>query len=121
MSGEPLIAIVDDDEAIRAGLSSLLRSSGYAVALFDSGEALIAALPGALPDCVVTDVQMPGMSGLDLQALLAERHPALPVIVMTAYAEPAVRARALAAGAIAFLPKPFEADELFDWIEHALA
>lgn len=116
----PLIAIVDDDTAILAGVSSLLRSTGYAVALFESAEALIAALPGSAFDCVITDVQMAGMNGLDLQELLARRDPQLPIIVMTAFPEPALRVRAVEAGAVCFLSKPFDAEELIGCVARAL-
>ncbi|MBO9623361.1 MAG: response regulator [Sphingomonas sp.] len=120
MTGAPRIAIVDDDTAILAGVSSLLRSMGYAVALFESAEALVAALPGPGFDCVITDIQMAGMNGLDLQALLVRRYPALPIIVMTAFPEPALRARAMEAGAICFLSKPFDAEELLRCVTRAL-
>lgn len=120
MSAAPLIAIVDDDTAILTGVSSLLRSTGYAVALFESAEALIAALPASGLDCVITDIQMAGMNGLDLQELLARSYPQLPIIVMTAFPEPALRVRAMEAGAVCFLSKPFDAEELIGCVVRAL-
>lgn len=115
-----LIAVVDDDEAIRSGLSSLIRSEGYDVVLFDSAEAFIASLAQRVPQCLLTDIQMPGISGLDLQARMCAEQPDLPVLIMTAFPGNAVRARALAAGATCFLSKPFDACELLLCIQHAL-
>ncbi|MEJ5977995.1 response regulator [Novosphingobium sp. PS1R-30] len=120
MITEPLILVVDDDPAIRTGLSNLLRSAGYVVALAKSAEDFLADPPAVAPACVITDIQMPGLSGFELQAILAEMWPALPVIVMTAFPEPAVRDRALGAGAICFLAKPFDAEELLGCVERAL-
>lgn len=120
MTAKPLIAIVDDDDAIRTGLSSLLRSAGYAVDLFASAEDFLASLPQGTPRCLVTDIQMPGLSGLDLQARLKADGRSIPVLVMTAFPEAAVRERALAAGAIGFLSKPFDANALLDCLRRAL-
>lgn len=105
------IAIVDDDPAMGSALTRLLRSIGYTPLLFDSAEGLLDALDSIVPDCVVTDVQMPGLSGLDLLRKLKAQHPALPVILITAYPRDANREHALAAGAFAYLPKPFDGDE----------
>jgi FixJ family two-component response regulator len=120
MSGKSLIAIVDDDAAMRIGLSSLLRSAGYAVAPFDSAEDFLAKLSTSVPECLITDVQMPGIGGLELQTMLKQKHPALAVVMMTAFPEPLVRERALAAGAICFLTKPFDAEELLGCVRRAL-
>jgi len=107
----PVIAIIDDDKAMLAGLSSLLRSAGYQVRLYKSAEAFLAETRG-LPGCVLTDVQMPGMNGLQLQAELNRRHPHLPVVFMTAFPEETIRDQAMNAGARAFFNKPFEADAI---------
>lgn len=115
-----LIAVVDDDDAIRSGLSSLFRAEGYDVALFDCAEAFIASLPQGVPHCLLTDIQMPGISGLDLQARMGAEQPDLPVLIMTAFPGGTVRARALAAGAACFLSKPFDARELLLCVENAL-
>lgn len=114
MSLPPLIAIIDDDGAILTGLSSLLRSASFRVHTYRKAEAFLAKVSTTLPDCVLTDVQMPGMNGLELQAELARQHAGLPVIFMTAFPDEAVQARALAAGARAFLHKPFEAQTILD-------
>jgi FixJ family two-component response regulator len=116
-----LIAIVDDDKAIRLGLSSLARSEGYTVKLFASAEAFLAQLATTAFDCLVTDVQMPGISGLELQQILKLTHPKLPVIVMTAYPEQSIRDKAIAAGAIYFLNKPFDAATILRCIADAIA
>lgn len=121
MSVQPLIAIVDDDEAIRIGLSSLIRSEGYGVALFESAEAFLESLTGAEPQCLLTDIQMPGISGLDLQSRMRAEHPDVPVLIMTAFPEEAVRQRAFALGAVCFLSKPFDARELLQCLRVALA
>ncbi|WP_448659087.1 response regulator transcription factor [Sphingomonas sp. CJ99] len=112
MTAGSLIAVIDDDHAIRTGLSSLLRSAGYDVVLFDSAEAFLASPAARTVERVVTDIQMPGMSGIELQSVLRKTRPALPVLIMTAFPEPALRDQALAGGAACFLSKPFDADEL---------
>ena len=114
------IAIVDDDAAIRTALSSLLRSMGYAARLFPTAEAFLADGSQPPPDCVLTDVQMPGMNGLELQAAIRRRTPGLPVIMITAFPSEAVRERALAAGALHFLSKPVAADTVARCLQQAL-
>lgn len=116
-----LIAIVDDDYAIRSGVSSLLRSAGFDVRLYESAEAFLAESGIPEPDVIITDIQMPGMSGLDLQNVLKARQPSLPLMFMTAFPEEALRIRALNDGAICFLSKPFKANELLYWIGQALS
>ena len=115
-----LIAIIDDDEAIRDGVSSLLRSAGFGVRLYESAEAFLDDEQTPRADVAITDIQMPGLSGLDLQAVLKDRRPDLPLLFMTAFPEVALKQRVLADGAICFLPKPFKASELLFWIEKAL-
>ena len=110
----PLIAIVDDDESVCRAMSRLVRSLGMETNAFASGREFVDRIETTpfQPDCVVLDVQMPGMNGLEVQERLASRGNRLPVIFITAYDEAGVRDRALAAGAVAFLHKPFN-DELF--------
>lgn len=111
----PLIAIVDDDESVCRAMKRLVRSLGMAADAFTSGREFIDRVettPSFQPDCVVLDVQMPGMNGLEVQERLASSGNPLPVIFITAHDEAEVRDRALAAGAVAFLRKPFN-DELF--------
>ena len=111
----PLIAIVDDDESVCRAMSRLVRSLGMEANAFASGREFVDRVettPSFQPDCVVLDVQMPGMNGLQVQERLASLGNPLPVIFITAHDEAGVRDRALAAGAVAFLHKPFN-DELF--------
>jgi two-component system response regulator FixJ len=113
------IHVVDDDEAVRDSLRFLLEPEGLAVRTYESATALLSAdLPPT--GCVLTDFRMPGMDGLQLQAYLAGRGICLPVIVMTGHAEVTVAVRALKAGAIDFLEKPFEERELLDAVKRAL-
>ena len=117
------IAIVDDDDAVRVGLSSLLRSYGYAAQAFDSAQALLGAGAPALDrfHCVITDLQMPGMSGIELLEELRRQGKALPLILMTAFPEAALRKRALQGGASCFLSKPFDAHQLLGCLRSAAA
>ncbi|USX24846.1 response regulator [Oxalobacteraceae bacterium OTU3CINTB1] len=117
------IAIVDDDAAVRVGLSSLLRSYGYAAQAFDSAQALLAEGADALGQfhCVITDLQMPGMSGIELLEALRREGSTLPLILMTAFPEAALRKRALQGGAACFLSKPFDASQLLACLRNAAA
>ena len=117
----PVIAIVDDDAPILSGLSSLLRSAGYQARTYLSAEAFLAEPCPPLPDCVLTDVQMPGMNGLELQEELNRRYPDLPLIFMTAFPEAAIRESAMKSGASAFLHKPFEAETILQALDTAVS
>lgn len=107
-----IVAIIDDDDSLRRALSSLLRAEGMAVRVFESAEAFLAASAGEMPDAVLTDIQMPGMSGLDLQDRLNRLYPGLPVLVMTALPDRPLRERALSSGAVTVLNKPIDAGVL---------
>ena len=112
---KPLIAIVDDDASVCRAIKRLVRSLAMDADTFASGQEFIdqiEAMPSFQPDCVVLDVQMPGLNGLEVQQRMANRQRHLPVIFITAHDETGMRERALAAGAIAFLRKPFN-DDLF--------
>lgn len=113
------IAIVDDDDAVRVALSSLLRSYGYTADAYDSAYALLAAGGLAQYHCVITDLQMPGMSGIELLEQLRRDGNQLPLILMTAFPEASLRKRALNGGASCFLSKPFEANELLRCLRQA--
>ena len=115
------VAVVDDDGGVRTSLSSLLRSLGYEVSTHASGEAFLQALAAAPPACLVSDVRMPGMDGEQLLAALRASGHGLPVIFLTAFANDAVRARLLAAGACACLDKPADAEVLARCLDAALA
>jgi FixJ family two-component response regulator len=107
----PVIAIVDDEELVRTSMGSLMRSMGYQAALFPGGAELLCDDLDSYT-CVISDVQMPGMSGLELQVRLAAREPSLPVIFITAYPDSRLKDTALAAGAYAFLEKPCDVDQI---------
>jgi FixJ family two-component response regulator len=115
-----MISIVDDDASIREATKMLVGSLGYASATFASAEEFLQS--GRLRDtaCLITDVRMPGMSGIDLQGNLAASGYRTPVIFMTAHAEESIRARALQAGAFGFLSKPFSEASLIACLDQAL-
>lgn len=107
----PHVVVVDDDADVRTGLQALLRSYGYRVTIHDSAEALLAAGADGV-DCVVSDVQMPSMDGLELLTRLRAASATPPCILMSAFPDRHIRARALRGGAAAFLSKPVDAEEL---------
>ena len=117
----PTVFVIDDDEDMRSALGNLFRSVGYEVKLFGSTSEFLLDTSGDAPGCLVLDVRLPGMSGIDLQSRLAASEPDLPIVVVTAHAEADVRRRMLAEGAVAFLSKPFDDNVLLDAIRLALA
>jgi FixJ family two-component response regulator len=121
VSRELLIAVIDDDEPFRIALVESLHSLGYGAQGFASAEEFLAAEAQSSCDCVITDIHMPGMSGLDLKRLLTARHSKLPVIMITARAEPGLEARAAASGAVCFLSKPFATEALINCLERGLS
>lgn len=120
MSRVPVIAIVDDDESFRRATTSFVRSLGYGTAAFDSAEAFLKSDRIDDADCLITDVQMPGMTGIELQGQLNSQGHRLPIIFITAFPEMKVRAQALAGGAIGFLSKPFNDQGLIACLNKAL-
>jgi FixJ family two-component response regulator len=116
----PLISIIDDDESVRVAISSLVRSLGLTASGFASAEEFLtsADLPGTA--CVITDVQMPGMSGIELQDLLIRQGWRLPIIFITAFPEERIQQRLLAAGAAGFLIKPFDGQTMIECLNAAL-
>jgi FixJ family two-component response regulator len=120
VSAELQIAVIDDDEPFRTALLESLRSLGYGARGFASAEEFVAADGDDDCDCVITDIHMPGMSGLDLKQLLAVRDCRVPVIMITARAEPRLDVRVAASGAVCLLRKPFEASALIGCLERAL-
>lgn len=115
------VFVVDDDASIRDSLSLLMSLRGHATATFSSAEDFLAAVQPDWRGCVVVDIRMPGMSGLELQRCLAERGPRLPVIVITAHGDVAAARQAFLADAVDFIEKPFDADQLIAAVEGALA
>jgi FixJ family two-component response regulator len=122
-TGIPFIAIVDDDESVCRALKRLVRSLGMDGDTFSSGQAFIdtlQAMPRLRIDCVVLDVQMPDLNGLEVQAKLARSGITIPVIFITAHDEIGLREKALGAGALAFLRKPFNDELLIKTLREAL-
>jgi FixJ family two-component response regulator len=117
----PVISIIDDDASVRAGTDNLLRSLGYTAHTFVSAEEFLRSAHLNDTSCVIADVQMPGMSGVDLQARLLAQGHRMSFIFITAFPEEAIRARALKAGAICFLTKPFDRLTLIGCLHAALA
>jgi FixJ family two-component response regulator len=115
-----LIAVIDDDASIRAATDSLLRSRGYAVLAFKSAEDFLQSAELNGTACVITDIRMPVMGGIELQAILRAQGCTLPFIFITAFPERVVRARAMNGGATCFLTKPFDAPTLIKYVEIAL-
>ena len=120
MPGGANIAIVDDDESVRLALIALLRSLGYDVHGYGSAEALLEDGSLSRFACIVTDIQMPSMSGIELKERLTESRYARPVIMITARHEPDLERRALASGAFCFLRKSVEPKELIGWVKKAV-
>ena len=120
MSEAPLIAIVDDDELARDGIRDLVESLGYAAATFTSAEHFLQSPVIAQATCLVTDLQMPGQSGLELQEALRSQGYQMPVILVTAYPSDKDRTRALNNGAVGFLSKPFDDRWLMECLTDAI-
>jgi FixJ family two-component response regulator len=112
-----LISIVDDDEAIREATEALLRSLGYRAATFASVEEFLQSGSLANTACLITDMQMPGLSGVELQCWLTDQGAKIPTIVITAFPEEGTRARAMKAGAVGYLCKPFSEDSLLKCLD----
>jgi FixJ family two-component response regulator len=120
MSNLPLISVVDDDESVRESLSGLIRSVGFGVMVFASAEEFLSSNRLPDTDCLILDVRMPGMSGIDLQRQLAATHTSIPVIFITAHGDEEARVRALNGGAVDYLLKPFSEEALLKAIDTAL-
>lgn len=116
----PVVFVVDDDPAMRDSLRWLIESTGLQVETFADAQTFLARIRPELPGCVVLDVRMPGMSGLDLQAELARRGIGLPTIVVTGHAEVPMAVRAVKAGAIDFIEKPFSDQLLLDRVRQGI-
>jgi FixJ family two-component response regulator len=119
-SNDSIVFIVDDDPIVRGAISTLLMSVGQQVQLFDSATELLQSSLPAIPSCLVLDIRLPGLSGLDLQAELADAGLTIPVIFITGYGDIPMSVRAMKAGAIDFLTKPFRDQDLLDAVVRAL-
>jgi FixJ family two-component response regulator len=117
----PLISVVDDDHSVRESLARLIRSVGFSVQVFGSAEEFLSIGQSRQPDCLILDIRMPGMSGLELQRELSASDRDFPVVFITAHgSDEDVRARALGAGAVGYLLKPLNEEEVLKAIDTAL-
>jgi FixJ family two-component response regulator len=116
----PVVFIVDDDPAIRKSLRWLIESIGVKVQVYESAQAFLDSYDADVPGCIVLDVRMPGMSGLELQERLNGRGIDLPMIMVTAYGDIPTAVRAMKAGAVDFLEKPVVDQDLLDLIQRAI-
>jgi FixJ family two-component response regulator len=116
----PLLAVVDDEESVRRALARMLSASQFEVDVFPSGQAFLDSLRTRLPDCVILDYQMPGLTGRDVQRQLTLAQIRVPIIVVTAHDQPALRERCLADGAVAYLAKPLQRARLVGVVNDAI-
>jgi two-component system response regulator FixJ len=115
-----LVHLVDDDEAIRRSVGFMLKTSGFNVRTYESGIELMKAAGGLETGCILLDIRMPGMDGLEVQKALREKGVGLPVIIMTGHGDVSLAVQAMKAGAVDFIEKPFEKAVLLSGIEHAM-
>lgn len=115
-----VVAIVDDDEAVRVALEGLLKSAGLTARAFESAEKFIESGQQLHTACLITDIRMPGMSGIELQAKLNAEHCRIPIVFITAHGDTQMRMHALRAGAVEFLAKPFNDETLLETVRAAL-
>ena len=119
MSEQKLIHLVDDDDAVRHSASFMLRHAGFAVKTYTDGVAFLESVETALPGCILLDVQMPRMDGLEVQEQLNSKGVAMPVIVLTGHGDVGVAVKAMKAGAVDFVEKPYEKQTLIDSLNRA--
>ena len=116
----PVISIIDDDASVRAATNRLVRSLGYVAHTFASADEFLRSSQANESSCVIADIQMPGMSGVELQRRLLSRGYGLPIIFVTAFPDEGIKARVLEAGAVCFLTKPFDGPTLIKYLDTAL-
>jgi FixJ family two-component response regulator len=118
--GKPTVLVVDDDASVRKALQRLIRAAGYSVEVFASADAYVAAAAPPPPACLVLDIRMPGMSGLELQQRVQGTPSGFPIVFITGHGDDGVRSQALASGAVEVLDKPLDERILLAAIERAL-
>lgn len=118
--GLRLVHLVDDDEAIRRSVGFMLKTSGFHVRTYESGVELMKASPNLEPGCILLDIRMPGMDGLEVQKALRDKGVTLPVIIMTGHGDVSLAVHAMKAGAVDFIEKPFEKAVLLSAIDHGV-
>ena len=116
----PVISIIDDDASVRVATNRLVRSLGYVAHTFASADEFLRSSQANESSCVIADIQMPGMSGVELQRRLLSRGHGLPIIFVTAFPDEGIKARVLEAGAVCFLTKPFDGPTLVKYLDTAL-
>jgi FixJ family two-component response regulator len=119
-AARPLIAVVDDEESVRRALARVLSASQFDVDVFASGQEFLDSLRTRVPECVILDYRMPGLTGREVQRQLALAQVRTPIIVVTAHDQPALREQCLADGAVAFLAKPLQRERLVGLINDAI-
>jgi FixJ family two-component response regulator len=117
---QSVVYVLDDDSDVRNAMDTLMRSVGYKVRTFTSAAEFLGAKLSDVPGCLVLDVRMPGMSGLDLQSEMNKAHVDMPIIFITGHADVAMAVKVMKAGAVEFLTKPFRDQDLLDSIQHAV-
>jgi RNA polymerase sigma factor (sigma-70 family) len=117
---QSMVFVVDDDAEVRKAIASLIRSVGLQVQLFGSAQDFVRAKRPEVPGCLILDIRLPGISGLDFQRKLAEANNPIPIIFITGHGDIPMSVRAMKAGAVEFLTKPFRDQDLLDAIQHAL-
>jgi two-component system, LuxR family, response regulator FixJ len=120
MRAKGIIYVIDDDEALRDSLKFLLDSSGFGVTLFDNAQSFLDVLPGLAFGCVVSDIRMPGLDGIELLKRMKAQQSRFPVLIMTGHGDVPLAVEAMKLGAVDFLEKPFEDDRLTTMIESAI-
>ena len=120
MTGAPVVFVVDDDPSVRSSLKFLLSTVGLQVESFDSADTFLQKKPPDAPSCLVLDVRLPGLSGLDFQRELAARNIRIPIVFLTGHGDIPMSVRAMKAGAVEFLTKPFRDQDLLDAVRIAL-
>src|SRR6202795_3428973 len=117
---QSVVYVLDDDSDVRNAMDTLMRSVGYKVRMFTSAAEFLGAKLSDVPGCLVLDVRMPGMSGLDLQSEMTKANVDIPIIFITGHADVAMAVKVMKAGAVEFLTKPFHDQDLLDSIQHAV-
>ncbi len=120
MPADAIVHVIDDDQAVRQSIEFLLRTSGMMVRSYESASAFLSALPAVESGCIITDVRMPGVSGIDLLRRLGEMQIKMPVIVITGHGDVPLAVEAMKAGAVDFLEKPFDDELLIGLVRSAL-
>ena len=121
MAEKPLVAVVDDDPSIRNATRDLLRAAGFSTATFEDAESFLGSATRASAACLVADMRMPGMSGLELYQALVASGDGIPTVIITAHPEELTQSRAREAGITCYISKPFAPDELLECVREALA